>query len=75
MMERLSYWTAAVGHTAEGYSLEVTYRIAGSPHAWQYLSLRGLLSEELEDLLPSVAATLRPGQEPPSMPGQVQLPL
>lgn len=73
MSEPVSQHYISVGCTAEGYSLEVTYRCVGQPHVWQYLSLRGLLWLELVELLEPVAAALQPGSQPPGIPGQMPL--
>ena len=72
-MDQITQVHVSYGRTSLGFTLEVTYRCAGQPHVWQYLSQRQLLREELLELLELVPYVLMPGYEPPGTPGQTAL--
>lgn len=61
------------GCTAQGYAVDVTYRIAGSPHVFRYVEERGLLLAEAYDLIDAAISALRPGAEWTGVAGQLSL--
>lgn len=72
-MEPLTQVHITYGVTSLGHTLDVTYRCVGQPHVWQYLSLRQLTREELQELLVLLPDVLMPGHQPPPSAGQTAL--
>lgn len=75
MSEIVSQVYVTHGRTAEGFAVDVTYRIAGSPHVWQYVEARRLSLPESLELIEAAMSAVLPGYEPPSLPGQLPLPI
>ena len=73
MSDTVSQTYLVVSNLVDGYRLDVTYRIVGEPHVWQYLRAQQLTLEELSVLVDAAIAAVVPGHRAPSMPGQLPL--